>query len=353
MEIRNNSTMRREIKKLITKKKEKDMLSSYLIEEEHERVISLDVKETESFRKQCEKRLPHFQNPGALVTKAAIACGNLEANPLMKNYVSFYMIEHLSRTDPHFLQENPYLKYIQTPDTKVGDYHLEKVAYEPMTIILDEEPAVDGLSIAPHFTLLEDRFQFPLLIGSEGLIGAVTPFEIHAYQQMIDQAYGQVVIYGLKLGYLTYMVHLKNDVDHITIIEEREEVIDLFYKQILPQFDHPEKITVMKGRYQDHSHMSGDCLLYDQYQDQHEGLPFYLSAPHHQGYYYLETSILEQLRRLMLYDLEGWLEHQGSIDEALIDQQVGRFLKQLKIKDQRSLMRLFDLKGLKREITKQ
>ena len=83
MEIRNNSTMRHEIKKLITKKKEKDMLSSYLIEEEHERVISLDVKETESFLKQCEKRLPHFQNPGALVTKAAIACGNLEANPLM------------------------------------------------------------------------------------------------------------------------------------------------------------------------------------------------------------------------------------------------------------------------------
>lgn len=352
MEIKNNSHMRKEIKKLIDRKKEMDMITSFLIDQVHEHKANMNVQVTDEFINECKKHLPHFQNPGPLVAKAAVGSGTWTTHPLMRTYMPLYLMKVLTLTDPHALLENPYLKYIQTLETKVGDYHLQMVSYEPMTIILDQEPALEDLGIAPHFILLEDQFSFPILTRHEKLVGAITPFEINAYQKMIEKSSGEVIIYGLKLGYLSYMVHLKNEVSHITVIEEHEEVIDIFYKQILPQFDHPEKVTVMKGRYQDYPQIHGDCVFFDQYRDQHDGMIFYLTSPHPQGNYYLERSILEQIRRLMMYYLEEWLNHQGRVDDVLFEREVYAFFKTIKIKDQKSLYRLFDINYLKKEIEK-
>nr|MCR5793437.1 hypothetical protein [Lachnospiraceae bacterium] len=58
---------------------------------------------------------------------------------------------------------------------------------------------------------------------------------------------GKVLTLGLGMGYYAYMVAEKDEVEHVTIIEREQEVIDLFESYILPQFSHPEKITVIKA----------------------------------------------------------------------------------------------------------
>ena len=43
------------------------------------------------------------------------------------------------------------------------------------------------------------------------------------------------------------MVSEKPDVEHVTIIESSQEIIDIFTQSILPQFPHKEKISIIKA----------------------------------------------------------------------------------------------------------
>ncbi len=76
---------------------------------------------------------------------------------------------------------------------------------------------------------------------------SVTPNEVTTVQPAIDNAKGKVLTLGCGMGYFAYMASLKNDVDSITIIELEQDVIDLFQNNILPQFEHKEKINVIKA----------------------------------------------------------------------------------------------------------
>jgi spermidine synthase len=66
-------------------------------------------------------------------------------------------------------------------------------------------------------------------------------------QQDIEDAHGNVLTLGLGLGYFAYMVHRKEMVSSVTIIEKDKEIIELFQNYLLPQFDHPEKIRILEG----------------------------------------------------------------------------------------------------------
>jgi SAM-dependent methyltransferase len=76
---------------------------------------------------------------------------------------------------------------------------------------------------------------------------SVTPNEIYTMQPAIDNAKGKVLTLGCGMGYFAYMASLKNDVESVTIVEIEQDVIDLFEKNILPQFENKDKITVIKA----------------------------------------------------------------------------------------------------------
>ena len=69
-----------------------------------------------------------------------------------------------------------------------------------------------------------------------------------------------VLILGLGMGYAAYMMHLKDNVSKVTVIEHDPEVIELFEKYTLPQFEHPEKVDVKRIRGK--SMQSGICCTH-------------------------------------------------------------------------------------------
>ena len=60
-------------------------------------------------------------------------------------------------------------------------------------------------------------------------------------------AFGNVLTFGLGLGYYAYMVSEKESVESVTIVEMNEDVIQLFKKYVLPQFKNAEKIKIIKA----------------------------------------------------------------------------------------------------------
>lgn len=72
------------------------------------------------------------------------------------------------------------------------------------------------------------------------------PNEINTMKDPIDKARGDVLTYGLGLGYYVYMVANKDEVRSITAVENDDEIIALFRQHILPQFSHPEKVIIVR-----------------------------------------------------------------------------------------------------------
>ena len=74
---------------------------------------------------------------------------------------------------------------------------------------------------------------------------AIKPNEIETMKKPIADAFGNVLVCGLGLGYYAYMISNKDTVNSITIIEKDQRVIKLFNDYILPQFENGHKIRIV------------------------------------------------------------------------------------------------------------
>lgn len=74
-----------------------------------------------------------------------------------------------------------------------------------------------------------------------------TPQEANTINPYALKAHGNVVTFGLGIGYFVYMALINPNVDHITVVEYSPEVIAMFKEHLLPQFPRQEAITIIQG----------------------------------------------------------------------------------------------------------
>lgn len=361
MRMKNNASMRQTIKDIVRTKVAYDNFFGSLFDAVNEATVSLNVDaKYEQFVETCRKELIDFKNPGPLVLKAAYQFIDDWKPENVARAVT--VATHTDPIDPHLVYENPFLKYIQIPTADIGSYHFGKQTYAPYTFIIDQTPAESLLSKIDHFGLLEDSLSIPLITYPDHTI-SVTPYEMNDYQAAIDQMRGNVAVIGLKLGYFVYMAHLKNEVNHLTVIESSQEIIDYFYKYLLPQFDHPEKITVIHGSYFDHTDLSADLYFVDAYTNAKEGLRYYMAVKpfemknHLSVYYSDEANILDEMKLQLLMRIMDPTFYkdipQEQYDEICKDNKMTEldpFFDQLKIKSPAQLRGLFKRTGIRQTI---
>ncbi|MDY0404289.1 hypothetical protein P5G51_001635 [Virgibacillus sp. 179-BFC.A HS] len=131
----------------------------------------------------------------------------------------------------------------------------------------------------------------------------VTPNEIETMRDAVDKATGNVLTYGLGLGYYAYMVSEKDNVDNVTVVELNPNVIDLFKRYILPQFAHGDKISIIQAdafQYAKENMATGnyDIVFTDLWHDVSDGMDMYVkmksfekNCPNAQFLYWIEQSI--------------------------------------------------------------
>ena len=167
---------------------------------------------------------------------------NMEDRELYDNYFP-YMIHHL---DIEKYKNNPYYKNIKIPNMKEKRWELKEDKYKPYeAFVYNDLEKMEDNRLIPQIGFFDTEFTFPVVLENNREWMLITPNEIETMEEAVNEAKGRVLTYGLGLGYYAYMASQKQEVSSLTIVERDENVINLFEKYILPQFENKDKISII------------------------------------------------------------------------------------------------------------
>ena len=140
---------------------------------------------------------------------------------------------------------------------------------------------------------------------------SINPNEINTMNEDIQLMHGNILVLGLGLGYISYMLSLKDEVTSITIIEKDLEIINLFKKYILNKFSFKNKIKIIHQDALDYlktnSLDSYQFIYVDLYHNPNDGLKLFLDIkkievnyPSTKFLYWLNKSLFSLVRRVLL-----------------------------------------------------
>ena len=224
-----------------------------------------------------------------------------EDKELYRNYFE-YMFHKLDRNEYY---NNPYYKNIRIPTIKAGDCELKYESYKPYEGFVCDDiiQKQDGRQL-PQVGFFNEEFQFPAILENNRIWMTITPNEIETMKQPVEEAFGNVLTFGLGLGYYTYMVSEKENVYSVTVVEANKDVIGLFETYILPQFKNRHKVKIIQEDAFEFAekHMGSekfDYVFTDLWHDVSDGLGLYermkkyeKQCPDTDFSYWIEKSIL-------------------------------------------------------------
>ena len=152
--------------------------------------------------------------------------------------------------DEKLITDNPYYKNINLKDIDSGKFIYKNIrmkkdlAINISWLLADKNKELNDYMI---LGAIKKDVNIPVLKEGATIWMSPTLAEQNTINPFIDKAVGNVLTFGLGLGYFPYMCSLKEEVNSITIVEFNKEVIDLFNDYILPQFEYKDKIKIIHG----------------------------------------------------------------------------------------------------------
>ncbi len=229
------------------------------------------------------------------------------------------MIRRLSKEE---IMSNAYLSDIKIPKTAIGNIELGRkrdIAANTLTAYGERTRDLETFEPINSFFICDRPLRFPGITEKGETVSWMTvePSEIQSFQKFIDEAEGNVCLCGCGLGYVAYMISLKEEVESITIVELNQSVIDIFESVILPQFKNRDKIKIVRSdaiEYLKNNDLNQfDQVNVDIWRDTLDMLPLYLQClAIEKKYsnvlfsYWLEPSLKDNLRKNILECFSGY-----------------------------------------------
>ncbi|MDD5869837.1 MAG: hypothetical protein PUC74_10785 [Succinatimonas sp.] len=143
-----------------------------------------------------------------------------------------------------------YWKQVKVDTCEYGDISLYNETMPPLTLIIcDSLVYKKPLLSLPTIGFFEENYDAPILKYKGTAYYSLGPKEIIAQDKVLDTVHGKVLNLGVNLGYFAFNASEKEDVEKVTIIENNQDLINLFKAKILPQFTNPEKIEIIHADY--------------------------------------------------------------------------------------------------------
>ncbi|MCR5709976.1 MAG: hypothetical protein K6G79_05785 [Bacteroidales bacterium] len=202
-----------------------------------------------------------------------------------------YIRPGLRRMDVAQWLSDPYYSEIRIEPAANAGWSLQWQEYAPYELFLrDDLILTSDLRQIPATGYFTETFRYPSVMQEGREWMSIKPSEIESSRAAIDAACGRVVTFGLGLGYFAYMASGKPEVASVTVVERDPAVINLFMEQILPQFRHKDKITVIQSDafdYLEHgmSSVNPDSVFMDIWHDISDGTPLYVRAKQYESRY--------------------------------------------------------------------
>lgn len=162
---------------------------------------------------------------------------------LEKNFI-------FTRITPEEFYKNPYLQNIEIDEWQVGNIYITP------TYFLDEYKTYNyktrkrdpkTLTNINSFCYFPNYIFYPTLgtFMPYSVWMSVVPSETGTFEDFINEASGKVLLMGCGLGYVAYMLSIKDNVDEVTIVELNPEVKEMFETYLKPQMNN--KISIIQG----------------------------------------------------------------------------------------------------------
>lgn len=165
-----------------------------------------------------------------------------------RRFMKLYIEPMVKLLDAKQYTDNDYIKHIRINNAKSGDWKLAEAKYAPYeAFVYNESRITDDGRLIPCIGFFDCEYTFPCVMQDEREWMLITPNEIETMKKPIEKAHGDVLTYGLGLGYFPFMTSQKENVKSVTVVEKDATVIKLFEENILSQFPHKEKIKIVNA----------------------------------------------------------------------------------------------------------
>ncbi len=236
-------------------------------------------------------------------------------------------------------RKNPYYQNIKIDKQKCGNWEFRTESYAPYrAVIVGDMVRNADFSEYPPLGFFTEEFTFPAVLEGGNEWMTLTPVDLDTSDAAIEAAHGNVVTFGLGLGYYAYMVSQKPSVNSITVIEKSEDVIKLFKEYILPQFPNADKVRVIMADAFEYAEKlmpkeSFDLAFVDTWRDASDGAPMYAKMkklehlnPNTKFLYWIEGFLTSRLIALKFEEL--WERVEKKSDDAALGYE--EFISELK-----------------------
>jgi len=253
-----------------------------------------------------------------------------ETNERDMQLANTYLRPAIKKLNPKTYRENPYYRKIQIPEVKLGDWELKYESYQAYeAFIYNDLILKPDFREIPRVGFFDEEFWFPAVKQNDREWMSIKPNEIETMQPALNEIKGRVITFGLGLGYFTYMASIKENIQQITVVERDSEVIQLFEKYILPQFQYKEKVKIIsvdafEFAEQQMPYRKYDYAFVDLWHDESDGLDLYLKMkkmeplnPCTHFLYWIEDSLISGFRWRLIdwvirnarsyHEIEKWL----------------------------------------------
>ncbi|MBP1920969.1 hypothetical protein [Youngiibacter multivorans] len=234
--------------------------------------------------------------------------------------------------DERVLTENPYFKNIRLDKIETPTVKYSKDIIPKRTLMNTDFNRQLGKYLFHYHPVGYFNIDLEMPSLKEGNITWMSPApsEIISMGDGVEKGTGKCLTMGLGIGLLPYLWLLKDEVESVTVIEHNKDVIDLFNKVILPQFNTSKSLEIIHGDafeyFTDEFLNRFDYAYIDFWESNEDGLVDYIrlmekkvTLPHID--FWIEESILSLAKQIValylitLYQGRSITEFIASLDE--------------------------------------
>ena len=274
-------------------------------------------------------------------------CDVWEINPENEDNSTIYqtyIASNVFSIDKSEFENNPYYQQIKPKEIKNKNYSLTYDFYTPYELFSYDDISVDeNHHEQTKIAYFKDDFKFLVLNYKDVTWMSITPNEIKTMEPAIKKAGGNIIVFGLGLGYYAFMTSLKDEVESVTVIENDINIINIFKENLLPLFPQKRKINIVQADALEviKKPLPCDFAFVDLWHSVEDGFDLFLEFKKQENNnsnvefsYWLNNSFYALLRRafitLLAEQLDGFDESHYQNGETTFDKLVNLYYRKTK-----------------------
>ena len=293
-----------------------------------------DKKEIETLEKSS-----HYSNREIVLSKLEdyldIDTSFEDNEDILNNYI----FNCIYKVDMDKYLTNPFYLKFKDLVVKENSYELVMDKYLPYELFAYQDMSNFDKRYIEKNSLgyFQEEYRFLALNDKDVTWMSVTPNEIETMESSLNLVKGNIVVFGLGLGYFAYMASLKDEVKSITIVENNPKIISLFKKHLLPKFERKDKIKIIECDALKciERPLQYDYSFVDLWHNPFDGLELFVKFkniekrnPHCHFLYWLESSFYLLLRRCMFTLLGEQLEEMKESNYKNVENYLDKVINQ-------------------------